>query len=188
VANITDPATDVFDPPIGSWSVVGVHVGAGLNAAVLDPSLSATFFINGTLPQISSQGTSVALPPLASSFGPVPQGMTFGGSGSEVSIELDNGLGATGAGIVSGLRSPWPQLFAPYAGTFVVCNVTDATYGNPQYQVKIEQAEIPANCVGIKLLAQCAPLPALVGVGELNIIVEPVSCYEDVAAIDWSQY
>jgi hypothetical protein len=188
VANITDTSSTVFDPPIGSWSMVGVHVGAGLNAAVLDPTLAATFFVNGTAMQISSQGTSVALPPLGDDTNPIPQGMTFGLNGDEVAISLSTGLGATGAGIVGGLRSPWPELFTHYTGTFVVCNVTDATYGNPQYQVRIEEADVPANCVPITLLAQCATLPELVGVEELNIIVEPVPCYENVAAIDWSQY
>lgn len=188
VANITDPSTTVFDPPIGSWSVTTVHVGAGLNAVVLDPTSSATFFVNGTGPQVSSQGTTVAMPPLGDDASPIPRGMMFGANGDEVSISVNYGLGTPGAGIVGGLRSPWPELFGPYRGTFVVCNVPDATYGNPQYQVRIEEADVPANCVPITLLAQCAALPELVGVDALDIIVEPVECYESVAAIDWSQY
>jgi hypothetical protein len=188
VANVSGTSTGIFDSSVNGWSLAGVHVGAGLNAAVLDPTVSATFFLNGTAMEISSSGTSVALPPLADSLGAVPQGMTFGTTGTEVYIELNTGLGATGAGIRGGLRSPWPVLFTPYPGDFVVCNVTDATYGNPQYQVRVEEGDIPANCLVINLFAQCATLPELVGVEELNIIVEPVPCYENASAIDWSQY
>ncbi|KAK6196966.1 hypothetical protein LQW54_010980 [Pestalotiopsis sp. IQ-011] len=38
------------------------------------------------------------------------------------------------------------------------------------------------------LLAECAADPGVEGKEELNIITEDVKCYEDVSAIDWSQY
>lgn len=200
VANVTGNQAGVFSPPIGSssWSLVGVHVGANLNVGVLDPGSGATLFVNGTGADVSRQSTSIGLPPSRYTTGNntvvyEPAGMSFPGAdgdGGGVGIQLNLGLPTTGAGIVGGLRSPWPQLFTPYGqGPYAVCNISDATYGNPQYRVTIPVEEsVPDTCVTISLLAQCAALPELAGAAELGIVVEPVECYEDVSAIDWSLY
>ncbi|KAK9769290.1 hypothetical protein SCAR479_14041 [Seiridium cardinale] len=195
IANVTDTTKAVFDPPVNSWSLVGTHVGAGLNTAVLYADGGSVFFVNGTGQEVSSASTSIALPPLRSTDGDgnsnyTPMGMQFSASGDdgEVYIGLNIGLGTKGAGIIPGLRSPYAELFGPYGGTFVVCNETTPVYGRPQYPVRVERQDVPENCVAINLLAQCAELPPITGVDDLNIIVEDVKCYENVAAIDWSQY
>jgi hypothetical protein len=196
VANITDTSKNLFNPPVNSWSLVGTHVGAGLNAAILSANGGSIFFVNGTAQEVSSASTSVALPPIASVDGNgnpyyTPWGLQFSPTAAnenEVAMGLNFGLGTKGAGITPGLRSSYAPLFGPYGGSFVVCNESAPTYGRPQYPVRLEQADIPDNCVTINLLAQCAELPELSGVEELNITVEAVKCYEDVASIDWSQY
>ncbi|KAH6640031.1 hypothetical protein BKA67DRAFT_588326 [Truncatella angustata] len=195
VANVTDTSKPIFDPPVNGWSLVGTHVGAGQSTAVLSPGVGSVFFVNGTGQQVSSASTSVGLPPLTSTNidgNPyyIPMGLQFStnAEGNEVYVGLNVGLGTSGAGIIPGLRSPYAELFGPYGGTFAVCNESEPAYGRPQYAVRLEVDGVQANCVAINLLAQCAELPALNGVDELDIIVEDVKCYENVAAIDWSQY
>ncbi|KAI0129769.1 hypothetical protein BJ170DRAFT_617492 [Xylariales sp. AK1849] len=195
VANVTDTTKAIFDAPVNDWSLVGVHVGAGMNAAVLSAGEAAVFFVNGTGQEVSSASTTVALPPLTSTDGNgnpfyIPQGMQFTATTNtdEIYVSLDDGDGAKGAGITPGLRSPYADLFGPNGGTFVVCNQTGTAYGNPQYPVRVETQEVPDNCVAITLLAQCAELPAFDGADELDIVVEEVKCYDNVAAIDWTQY
>lgn len=196
VANITDTTKNIFDPPVNGWNLVGTHIGAGLSAAVLSNGGSATFFQNGTAQDISSAATSVNLPPIASVNGDgepyyTPWGLDFfqyDVDSPEYNIGLNFGLPTRGSGIVPGLRSAYAELFFVRSGSFVVCNETAPAYGRPQYPVRFEQEAIPDNCVPIKLLAQCAELPELAGVDALNITVYPVKCYDDVSAIDWSQY
>jgi hypothetical protein len=194
VANVTDITKNIFDPPVNGWSLSGVHSGAGLNTAVLNANGGAIFFVNGTGQEVSSASTSVGLPPIASSDGNgnpfyTPQGLQFSDSttSDEVYLGLNFGLGTKGAGITPGLRSPYADLFGPFGSTLVVCNETAPVYTRPQYPVRGETV-VPDNCVAITLLAQCASGPTLEGVEELNIITEDVKCYEDVSAIDWSQY
>lgn len=199
VANVTDTTKDIFDPPVNSWYLTGTHVGAGLNTAVLYAPDGATFFVNGTGQQVSSASTSVGLPPLVSQDANgtafySPQGLQFsqstgGSTPGEVYVGLNVGPGTSGAGITPGLRSPYADLFGPYGGAFVVCNESAPAYGRPQYAVRAEPADaVPDNCVAISLLAECAADPGVEGKEELNIITEDVKCYEDVSAIDWSQY
>lgn len=200
VANVTGDQTAIFTPLIGAsnWSLVGNHIGANLNLGILYPGAGHVFFVNGTGPEVSSQSTSIGLPPTyyVDAAGTViyePVGMIFASDGVEASILLDIGDATKGAGVVGGLRSPWPLLFTPFReGVYSVCNVSNSAYGNPQYRVSIVvggvDSVIPENCVSISLLAQCADLPELLGAEELNIVVEGVPCYEDVSAIDWSSY
>ncbi|KAK4171097.1 hypothetical protein QBC36DRAFT_368174 [Triangularia setosa] len=195
VANIST-SSHIFDPDINNWFLSGVHIGAGRNAAILQPTLdrAAVFFVNGTGRDVSAQATSIALPPIKFQSGATPGGLQFlpfEDSEKLVNVGLNFGPGSTGAGIVGGLRSPWPQAFTPYS-FFVVCNETEPAYGRPQHSVKLAPSaeSIPENCVAVTLLAQCASLPEDVfeGTEELNIHHLGVPCYEDVGAIDWSQY
>lgn len=118
VANVTGDQSGIFTPPIGAanWSLVGNHIGANTNLGILNPGAGAVLFVNGTGPEISSQSTSIGLPPayLEDADGAItyqPVGMSFASDGVEAAILLDIGYGTTGAGIVGGLRSPWPLLF-----------------------------------------------------------------------------
>jgi hypothetical protein len=201
VANVTDPSKDL-NPPINGFFITGVHIGAGLAAAVLAKTEPAYFFVNGTNVDVSAAYTSIALPPIGyTGGGPVPQGFQFGTTDDEniMSIGLNNGPGTHGAGVYPGLRSSYADVFAPWSGSFMVCHIDKPMYGRPQYQVRYSKTyakgpngpfdyDIPADCVAIRLLAQCADLPPLQGVDELDIIVEGVKCYNDVASINWKDY
>lgn len=46
VANVTDPSKD-FTPPINSWFLTGLHVGAGLSDAALNAESGRIFYQNG---------------------------------------------------------------------------------------------------------------------------------------------
>ncbi|KAK4641216.1 hypothetical protein QC761_610430 [Podospora bellae-mahoneyi] len=194
VANISTPS-NIFDPPVHNWFLSGVHVGAGLNAAILVPNVdaAATLFVNGTGRDVSAQATSIGLPPIKYQGGATPMGLRFpmGPIEHATNLGLNFGPGNIGAGVVGGLRSPWAQAFTPYP-YFIVCNETEPAYGRPQHAVKVAPSveSIPENCVAITFLAQCATLPEDVfeGVDELNIHQLDAPCYEDVGAIDWSQY
>ncbi|KAK0726260.1 hypothetical protein B0T21DRAFT_371285 [Apiosordaria backusii] len=195
VANISIPST-IFNPDVNNWFLSGVHVGAGRNAAILQPTLdrASVFFINGTGRDVSAQATSIALPPIKSQSGATPAGLQFipyENPHNLVNLGLNFGPGSVGAGVVGGLRSPWAQAFTPYR-YFIVCNETEPAYGRPQHAVKLapDAESIPENCVAVTFLAQCATLPEGVfeGTEELNIHQVGAPCYEDVGAIDWSQH
>ncbi|KAK3321918.1 hypothetical protein B0H66DRAFT_552919 [Apodospora peruviana] len=201
VANITDLSKpDLFDAPVNHWYLAGVHVGAGRDAAILradTPLPGAVFFINGTGQDISSQSTTVAMPPIAGAGGggtnpPTPQSLQFTKSESDgrIYVGLNFGRGTVGSGIGVGLRDPYARLFSPFGASFIVCHEPNPTVGRPQHAVfGIEYgALVPENCVGMNLLAQCAELPPLAGEEELHIVNEGVGCYEDVKAIDWSKW
>ncbi|KAI1848920.1 hypothetical protein JX266_005348 [Neoarthrinium moseri] len=194
VANVTDTSKAIFDPPINGWSLSGTRVGANLYTATLHAGAGAVFFVNGTGQDVSSASTSLASPPVDFGTGNyMPGGLQFGPAASndrEAYLSLNLGqFGTVGAGITPGLRGAYADLFIRFdAGTFVVCNETAPAYGRPQYPVRFEAAAVPDNCVAISLLAQCAPLPELHGVDEFNLRPLGAKCYDDVAAIDWSQY
>ncbi|KAH8880790.1 hypothetical protein GQ53DRAFT_848639 [Thozetella sp. PMI_491] len=204
IANVSDPSKDFFNPPIHGWALIGLHAGAGISAGSLSPNSSALFFVNGTARDVSAAATSIELPPLvATGVGAIPMGLQFVSSPTNdtepAAIELNYGLGTIGAGILGGLRSPYPIAFAPFHGSFMVCNQTVPVYPNPPYPVRFAKehivdeeghvaTDIPSDCVAITFLAQCATLPDLEGKDELNITVEAVDCYEDVSSIDWCKY
>jgi len=194
IANVTS-ATTAANPPINHWALTVERIGATQYAAVLAPSASVVLFLNGTTSDISAENTAIYAPPLDTGIRPVPLGMQFrttSGSGLGT-VGISYGYGDTGAGIGIGLRDPYARLFAPaglHADTFVVCKQENPAYGRPEYPVLFHQgtSALPENCVAVALLAQCAPLPRLVGEKELNLVRPGVGCYEDVKAIDWSKW
>lgn len=203
VANVTDPSKDFFDPPVNNWFLTGTHSGAGILDGMLSADDGITFFVNGTGRDVSAQSTSIQAPPLPVGGGtPTPQGLQFpqaGNPDNTASVQVGSGIGYPGAGIYPPQRSAYPYAFAPLRGSFMVCYEPRQSYPAHPYPVRLaishiiddeghEAVDIPSDCVEITFLAQCETLPALEGVEELNIIVEGVSCYEDVAAIDWSMY
>ncbi|KAK5659940.1 hypothetical protein OQA88_13405 [Cercophora sp. LCS_1] len=192
IANLSNPFNTIFDPPVQHWSLGSVHVGAGINAAVLGPSPGHVFFVNGSGPEISAEATSLNLPPYASTgAGPVPLGLVYSPTNKEGYLYVNIALGTKGTGIRSGLRSPYPLLFTPGGSEFMVCNVTQPVYGRPQYPVHVvgEDGEVPDHCARMHLLPQCATLPEpLLGQEEFGWQKVDASCYEDVKSLDWQKY
>ncbi|KAK1752615.1 hypothetical protein QBC47DRAFT_388978 [Echria macrotheca] len=194
VANLSNPTTAIFDPPVHGWTLSSVHVGAGLNAAILDPSHGHVFFVNGSGPEISGEATSLNLPPFNSTSGPVPQGLVYSQAEdkSKGYLSVNFGYGTKGFGIRAGLRSQYPVLFNPTGHTeFMVCNVSVPVYGRPQYPVFVveEHAAVPDNCALMHLLPQCASIEEpLLGGEEFGWQPVGASCYPDVKALDWQKY
>ncbi|KAK0633839.1 hypothetical protein B0T14DRAFT_561383 [Immersiella caudata] len=158
IANVTSSPPNRLFNP-NNWALTAERVGAGQYAIVLSPTVPGT-----------RVGNRLA------------------------ELRIGYGTGEIGMGIGIGLRDPYAKLFPPVgmqSGTFIVCHVENPTYGRPEYPVywAIEGVSIvEENCEGITLLAQCAPLPEIVGEQELGIVKAPVACYEDVKGIDWSKW
>ena len=73
VARVTGAPGPAFDTPVGHWRLTGARVGAGREAAVLNATAGATFFVNGTAAEVADRRASVALPPMAGTgVGAVP--------------------------------------------------------------------------------------------------------------------
>ena len=77
-----------------------------------------------------------------------------------------------------------------------MCNETQIVYGRPQYPVRFAKVQavdgvayqyIPDRCAPIKLIAQCATLGSAVpGAVYNHDYVRSVSCYGDVASVQWA--
>ena len=93
-------------------------------------------------------------------------------------------------------HGPWPTLFPPasiQSGTFAVCKDTSGlgwTHIPDLYLIwaRAGVAVVPSNCQEVNLIAQCAELPPLAGVEQLNLVPAEVGCYEDVSSIEWGKY
>jgi hypothetical protein len=192
IANVTDLTKDLT-PSVNHFKLVGVHVGAGLNTAILNGTRGNVLFENGT-------DTSFGI---AANYGNIyPYGLSISQQPSNIPdssyveyIGINAGLSENGVGI-TGPEIAWPQLFGPDSGTFIVCNETKPTYGRPQYPVRfakstvvngVTQQQIPDLCAPITLLPQCATLDPLPSGALYNYdYANTVRCYQDVASIQWA--
>ncbi|KAK0648407.1 hypothetical protein B0T16DRAFT_115148 [Cercophora newfieldiana] len=190
VANLSDPTSKIFDPPVQHWYLGSVHGGAGINDAILTPTTqySHTFFVNGTGPEISGMATNVLLPPFESSNGPIPMGLVYKPGQDRGYLQVNIGEGTRSFGIVHGMRSRYPLLFHPfqYSSEFMVCKVEHPAVTRPDYPVFAYQGTLPDNCAKFHFLPECAPLGDLIGVEELHLKHVDSSCYESVKALDWT--
>ncbi len=191
VANITDLSKDLT-PSVNHWKLTGVHVGAGINTAILGSGDAGTiFFENGT-------GDSIGL---ATDGYPYAWGLYIVRPGTEQQpgpdpvdwVGMRLGLAQPGVGI---LGTPSLHVRTPDDGTFIICNETKPAYGRPQYPVKFVrpssvsggalQLVIPASCAPITLLPQCATLNPIGDDAQYNHdYARTAPCYEDVASIKW---
>lgn len=208
VANVTDPSLD-FSPSIKNWLVQGYHTGAGTNAAVLSPFDAATdpgriFYENGTAQDQAYHSTTLLTdagsPPFPFSWQvqsptefdaaypaqhhvsisaaePTP---AYLASFPVVYPTVQNGLGQ---GTFVACRNVLPSL--PSAGTVVTVNYAYATFEGPDGGYEYN-ANIPEGCVPVALIPQCAEFDPSSEANHQSALVE--RCYEDVAAINWSEY
>ncbi|KAK4083014.1 uncharacterized protein Triagg1_1904 [Trichoderma aggressivum f. europaeum] len=195
--NVTDKALD-FSPSIQGLYVTGIHVGAGLNEAGLgskseNPSI---FYQNGTASDVRFSGATT----ITDQGSPlVPYGISLSlDAGSETlsSVNINGGAGTNAVQI-----SQFPEGFR-YLGpeTFVVCNEPLAYYQGTKFNVLKQAAttisssgqiekNIPAGCVPVRLLPECATLEVLpAGSYASHEYAINSDCYADVASINWSLY
>ncbi|KAK3348727.1 hypothetical protein B0T25DRAFT_457464 [Lasiosphaeria hispida] len=176
IANVTNPALDLV-PSINHLNLTGVHVGAGLDEAILTTGPARVLYLNGTTPQDTG---------IASDGGLFPYGLRLSSLGDDVdSVGLDVGEGQPGVGVS---ETGWPGLVGPAEGEFVVCFEGRPGYGRPQYPVRFVRVggQVPAGCVPVVLLAQCAVLGEVPrGAVYDHEGVRGVRCVGDVRAGEW---
>jgi hypothetical protein len=185
IVNLTNPSDD-FDPPIHKSFVTTIHVGAGLSLVGISAEKGPVFFQNGTDEErTAGQSTVVTLggtPPTAAGFkltpGDQPAGFASG--------DLDFGLGTPGIAIHG---EPVAYLTPE---TFYACNEPLEYYQGKDFVVIKQRAagsDVPPECRAVRLIPKCAELAPLPGNAYANYdFAFESSCYDDVAAIDWSQY
>lgn len=201
VANVTDPAKDFFDPPINHWYLDRINSRVGIvSPAQLSNKSEAhipIYFLNGTLEDARDGSASINNPPqqfkqLLVRGLHIEEAKTE--AGGYVGVYVNRYTGTPGTGISSWPQSPYGTLFPPEpfrSFKFMACNGSEPVYWYEPYVVSVG-AVVPADCVEITLLAQCAtlPLPLLDNNtdGPWNWVVQEVDCYPNVTAIDWTMY
>ncbi|KAI0198115.1 hypothetical protein F4808DRAFT_463142 [Astrocystis sublimbata] len=206
VANVTDPSTDL-SPSVHGQELLGIHIGAGLNEAVLTAQEGDgyVFYHNGTAAEVRAvQGSIIS----DSGNPPFPLGLTVQGEDEfdsaypkEHFVHINGGAGTTG---VSLLMQPDPYFyvtnFAQGTGTFVACPRKVPYYDSDFIVVRfaydvwdsenaVSVQDVPENCTAITLIPECDLLSELPE-GSLSSHAEArdSKCYVDVSAINWPEY
>ncbi|KAK8052401.1 hypothetical protein PG993_003786 [Apiospora rasikravindrae] len=173
VANVTDPSKD-FDPPINSWQLNGLHVGAGLGDGALTATDGRLFYQNGTAEEtrynqahtLSDGGTPPFPWGIAVDATPDAEGVLHG-------ISINAGSGQAGIQLAQ-FPEHYPILRTP-------------RHRGPTWPAT--KRHVPENCVAITLVPQCAELNELQeGSMSSHEFANTVNCYADVASIKWSEY
>ncbi|KAK6078637.1 hypothetical protein SCUP515_09687 [Seiridium cupressi] len=203
IANVTDPSED-FTPPVDNWVFNAIHVGAGFNDAVLLPDGTDSgriFYVNGTAEDVyyyrGSTLTDGGTPPFPYGIYVASEDQTDAGGSHDVSVNV--GSGTTGVQLT---RFPdvYPTLAGAGQGTYVACNQTVPyyqknyitvrwTYDTIDPDTSLNVHQIPEGCVAINLIPECATLNDLPeGSLSRHEFAATSVCYDDVSAIDWTQY
>ena len=192
VANVTDPTED-FSPSINHYQLTGVHVGAGIETAVLAVDEGRVLFENGTDTEFGIVSDDSGIFPISLFISPLPPDEPNSDFVDHVGVNVGNAQ--DGIGIRTPQMVPWPTLYGPDSGTFIVCYEARPSYGRPQYPVRFARVKvingvtyqkIPDKCAPINLLAQCATLgPVPAGAMYNHDFVKEVGCYPNVASVVW---
>lgn len=208
-ANITSGA-DMFTPPLQGRFVGAIHTGAGFSRAVFsapnppDQRRAGTvFYQNGTADDTVKYHHDTIVMDAGTPPFPMSVHVQWGADSPKHDVTVDVGSGDQGVQMSSD-KNPLSYVDilensgAP--GTFVACNETvpyyrDLSWATLDWLVGSYDAngvfglQIPANCVAVNLVPQCAgPLPELpAGSMSSHEFAQGVRCYDDVAGIDWSR-
>ncbi|KAF5875674.1 uncharacterized protein Bfra_011436 [Botrytis fragariae] len=186
VANVTSG-----DLAINDFVLESYHTGAGTAYAVLaEDNTEANpriFYINGTATDVRF-GNSSTITDSGSEPDSFPESLTItpsdpaSSSSGRSTVEINAGAGQPYVGLTAS-PSQTTQLHGYQGETFYACNTT-LLYG-PAIQLFYRgySQETPAGCSDVALLPQCSE-----GSGAEDASAATVSCYDDVAAIDWSVY
>jgi hypothetical protein len=183
VVNVTSAD---LTPSIQNYVVSSYHTGAGQAAAVLtDPSVVAgrNFYVNGTAEDVYYRTSNILTD---GGTPPFPSGLIVQPDDSASNLALINaGLGTTGVGLT---RFPVPVTTLEGPGyvptTYYACVDETLPYG-PAVGLYYAYSNdtLPEGCVPIVLLPQCAEDD-----GVEHEFGNTVTCYADVAGIDWTIY
>lgn len=86
---------------------------------------------------------------------------------------------------------PCTAAVGPVPGTFIICDRGIDAPDGPQFELDYtvnaggyyDALFVPGNCVGVKLLPECAVVDG--GIGTEGLVDS--LCYEDVGRIDWEE-
>jgi hypothetical protein len=187
VVNVTNPSLD-FDTPINGFYVNSIHVGAARNLVGVTDYPGRIFYQNGTIEE-----WRYARSTMISDESGYPYGLSLAADDDNEEPEsytarLDVGFGTPGL-VLS--RFPEPYVFALWE-QWVACDEALEYYSGRHFVILkrvLQGAEVPGNCVAVRLLPQCTALPELPDwAGASHEFALESACYEDVASLDWSQY
>ncbi|KAK3938995.1 hypothetical protein QBC46DRAFT_342929 [Diplogelasinospora grovesii] len=194
VVNVTDPSTDFKDTPVNGMKLIGVHVGAGLDAPSVSSTYSPVFF------QPNNNTIQMATGSVA------PWGIVMSDSPSDPTaspfvydLGINIGGGTNGFGVPTNPLNavyPCPAAYAPKTGTFAVCDMGFDAYAHPRLLVRFIEGEtkgwydepenVPHNCVAVKLLPECARLDLGEAKGQEGEVWDTL-CYQNLRNVDWSR-
>ncbi|KAM3077220.1 hypothetical protein ACMFMG_003315 [Clarireedia jacksonii] len=188
VANVTSG-----NLPIQNFVLESYHTGAGQAVAVLaanDTSANPRiFYVNGTASEVRF-GLSSTISDAGSGNNTFPEALEINPSDPATSttnyssVYINAGAGQPYVGLTT-FPDPIIQLHGYQGETFFACNNTKLPYGAAfQLYYRGYSQTTPEGCSDVALLPQCSQG----AVGAVDQFANEVSCYEDVAAIDWSKY
>jgi hypothetical protein len=181
VVNVTDPPKD-FDPPVHLSIVTGIHVGAGHAELGTSRRTGRVFYQNGTVDEYNSAKSTVLTD---DGQPPAPAGIRLTREDAGIFIgSLNIGPGTPGIR----LSTATPIIFL-LPETFFVCDDPLPYYAGKLFRIvhqTAQAADIPAKCVPVRLVPQCAELEALPdGAFANHDFALDSSCYENVSLVDW---
>jgi len=188
VANVTSG-----NLPIKNFVLESYHTGAGTAYAVLAANDSTAnpriFYVNGTASEVRF-GLSSTVSDAGSGPYSFPEALEINPSDPATSatnyssVYINAGQGQKYVGLTS-FPAPIIQLHGYQGETFYACNNTELPYGAAfQLYYRGYSQKTPEGCSDVALLPQCSEGEP----GAVDEFANEVSCYEDVAGIDWSAY
>ncbi|KAG4025657.1 hypothetical protein MFRU_053g00260 [Monilinia fructicola] len=186
VANVTSG-----DLAINNFILESYHTGAGTAYAVLAENTTEanprTFYVNGTATDVRF-GNSSTITDAGSGNNTFPESIVISPSdpasspSNRSTVEINAGAGQPYVGLTT-FPDPIIQLHGYQGETFYACN-SSLPYGDAiQLFYRGYREVTPTGCSDVALLPQCSE-----GTGATDKYAAEVSCYADVAGIDWSVY
>lgn len=203
-SSLSDPSTP-FAKSINGQYLSLAHIGPAQNRAILvSPSSSSSgpapiFYQNGTYADFSLQRTSILTDAGTPLF---PEGLAYQSLPDDSKGAGLFAFGGSGSGGIRLTRLWNPLSYLQILGdvvssTLVVCNDTIPYYGNERFFNVVNwvaatrdntgsHIKVPAGCVGINLVPECAFLEELPeGSISSHEFAQEVRCYNKVSEVEW---
>ncbi|ETS73627.1 hypothetical protein PFICI_14573 [Pestalotiopsis fici W106-1] len=161
IANVTDPSQD-FDPPVHGWVLDAIHIGAGLNDAVLfadGDDVGRVYYVNGTADEIAGgqadtltdggtplfpYGVYVADRNTTDADGLHDVSVNAGSGQVGVQLEVSSSSSTSSSLLYPVLRGPGAA-----AGTYVACNQYVSYYGENYTTIRWVYDEVDSSATAV---------------------------------------